>query len=85
MPGCNLLPGVLCHVSSARFRLGLAARADRLMRDAAPNAATAIATAARRLAGTGDGEMGRLFKVLALAHPQLGTPPAFDPSEEFTR
>ena len=66
-------------------RLGLAARAERLMRDAAPEAADAIATAARRLAGTGDGEMGRLFKVLALAHPQLGPPPAFDPSEEFTR
>ncbi|MFG1189292.1 class I SAM-dependent methyltransferase [Xanthobacter flavus] len=66
-------------------RLGLAARADRLMRDAAPEAAAAIAAAARRLAGTGDGEMGRLFKVLALAHPHLGTPPAFDPSEEFNR
>lgn len=66
-------------------RLGLAARADRLMRDAAPEAAAAIAAAARRLAGTGDGEMGRLFKVLALAHPHLGAPPAFDPSEEFTR
>lgn len=66
-------------------RLGLGARAERLMRDASPHAADAIAAAARRLAGTGDGEMGRLFKVLALAHSHLGTPPAFDPSEEFTR
>jgi NADH dehydrogenase [ubiquinone] 1 alpha subcomplex assembly factor 7 len=66
-------------------RLGLAARAERLMRDASPEAAEAIATATRRLAGTGDGEMGRLFKVLVLAHPHLGTPPAFNPSEEFSR
>lgn len=66
-------------------RLGLAERAGRLMRDATPAAAEAVATAARRLAGSGEGEMGRLFKVLALAHPALGAPPAFDSSEEFSR
>ncbi|MEP9352929.1 SAM-dependent methyltransferase [Xanthobacter sp. KR7-65] len=66
-------------------RLGLAERAGRLMRHAPPEAAAKVAAAARRLAGTGEGEMGRLFKVLGLAHPDAGAPPAFDLSEEFSR
>lgn len=65
-------------------RLGLAARAERLKRDASETIRAAVDAAAARLAGTGDGEMGRLFKVLVLAHPAPGAPPAFDPSEEFT-
>ena len=64
-------------------RLGLAHRAERLMREAEPDTREAVAAAARRLAGIGAGEMGALFKVLVLAHPALGAPPAFDPSEEF--
>lgn len=64
-------------------RLGLAHRAERLMREAEADTRDAVAAAARRLAGIGPGEMGALFKVLVLAHPALGAPPAFDPSEEF--
>ena len=64
-------------------RLGLAARAERLKRDAPEATRAAVDAAARRLAGTGDADMGRLFKVLVLAHPDLGAPPAFDLSEEF--
>lgn len=64
-------------------RLGIEARAARLKRDAPEATRAAVDAAARRLAGTGDGEMGRLFKVLVLAHPALGAPPAFDVSEEY--
>ncbi|MFG1480071.1 SAM-dependent methyltransferase [Xanthobacter sp. V4C-4] len=63
------------------LRLGLGARAERLMADAGPDGEDAIAGAALRLAGTGDGQMGALFKVLALAAPAVGTPPAFAPEE----
>ncbi|OYX13939.1 MAG: methyltransferase [Rhizobiales bacterium 32-66-8] len=64
-------------------RLGLHARADRLKRDAAPAQREAIDLAVARLAGTGQTAMGTLFKVLALSHPSLGTPPGFAPEEAF--
>jgi SAM-dependent MidA family methyltransferase len=55
--------------------LGIELRADKLMR-ANPQQATAIDAACRRLI---DGaEMGTLFKVLALTHPQLAAPPGFE-------
>lgn len=59
-------------------RLGLAARADRLSRTAPPETAAAIAAAARRLAGDGPGEMGTLFKALAVTSPEFQTPAGFD-------
>ncbi|WP_454915722.1 class I SAM-dependent methyltransferase [Xanthobacter sediminis] len=65
------------------LRLGLAERAERLMAQAGPEGEDAIATAALRLAGTQEGQMGALFKVLALAAPGLGTPAAFVPAEAF--
>lgn len=59
-------------------RLGLFERAQSLMRNASEEVAAGIAAAVRRLAGDREGEMGSLFKVLALAHSDLETPPAFD-------
>ena len=65
-------------------RLGLAARAERLKRNAGPEAAAAIEAAALRLAGAHETGMGTLFKALALVHPALGAPAGFAPQEEFT-
>lgn len=65
------------------LRLGLAQRAERLMAQAGPEGEEAIASAALRLAGTGDGQMGALFKVLAITAPPLGAPPAFEAGEVF--
>lgn len=59
-------------------RLGIAARATRLMVNATPQQAADIDAALTRL--TAPGEMGDLFKVLAIAHPALGTLPAFESS-----
>lgn len=64
-------------------RLGLSARAERLKRDATPPQREDIEAARVRLCGGGAGEMGNLFKVLSLATPGLGVPPAFDPCEHF--
>lgn len=55
------------------MRLGLAERAAQLGRADAQRAA--IAVAARRLAGRAAGEMGALFKVLAVASLSLDLPP----------
>lgn len=65
-------------------RLGLSARADRLKFNAAPAQKMAIDAAHRRLAGTGEGEMGELFKVLCITSPSFEAPPGFDPSEAFS-
>ncbi|MGR7996130.1 class I SAM-dependent methyltransferase [Xanthobacter sp. ZOL 2024] len=67
------------------IRLGLGARAERLMREAEPAGQDAIEAAALRLAGSGPGQMGELFKVLALSAPTVGVPPGFDPSERRGR
>ncbi|MDE2333413.1 MAG: SAM-dependent methyltransferase [Rhodospirillales bacterium] len=56
-------------------RLGLQRRAGVLARHVSPARAAAILRAARRLAEP-DG-MGRLFKVLAVAHPRLPVPEGF--------
>lgn len=69
------------------LRLGLQARAERLMAEAGPAGEDAIANAALRLAGTAPGQMGTLFQVLALSAPPPGMPrlppPAFAPAEAF--
>lgn len=64
-------------------RLGLHARAERLKRNAGPEAAAAIDAAALRLAGTHQQGMGTLFKALALVHPSLGAPAGFAAGDEF--
>lgn len=65
-------------------RLGLAERAEALMRHASQPQAAAIAAATERLAGM-DGRaptaMGILFKAIALTHPALGRLPGFDSAD----
>ncbi len=55
--------------------LGIGARARTLGESATPDQASEIASALRRL--THPREMGALFKVLALGHPDLGAPAGF--------
>lgn len=57
------------------FSLGLRERAAALGRAAGEQERQAIVAATRRLAGTADGEMGALFKVLAAASRALPLPP----------
>jgi NADH dehydrogenase [ubiquinone] 1 alpha subcomplex assembly factor 7 len=57
-------------------RLGIEMRAARLLQGATPAQARDIRTALARLLGPG--EMGTLFKVLAIAAPSLPVPPGFD-------
>lgn len=64
-------------------RLGLAQRAERLKRDATPAVRESIDAAVRRLTDDKATGMGRLFKVLALVHPDLKAPPALAQEEEF--
>jgi len=58
-------------------RLGIAARAEILQRNAKPEMRAEIAAASARLTGPAPG-MGDLFKVLALAHRDLPALPGFD-------
>ena len=57
-------------------RLGIGTRAQALMAGRASDRASQIATAFRRLVHPG--EMGLMFKVLALTNPDLSPPPGFD-------
>jgi len=59
-------------------RLGIAARAAKLKEKAASDVAAAIDAAVARLTEVGRTGMGALFKALAIAHPALGAPPAFE-------
>ncbi|MCC7017070.1 MAG: SAM-dependent methyltransferase [Rhodospirillales bacterium] len=56
-------------------RLGIGARAEVLMRSAAPDVARDVKLALHRL--TSPEAMGNLFKVLAFLHPALPRPPGF--------
>ncbi len=56
-------------------RLGLFQRTGRLARGQPPKRAAALVEAAQRLAEPN--RMGRLFKALALCHPECSTPPGF--------
>lgn len=86
--------GRLAHTTGARAfgpltqsaflqRLGLLQRAERLKAGADAATRDAIDAATARLAGVDEGQMGALFKVMVLSSESLGTPVAFDPSEEF--
>lgn len=59
-------------------RLGIEVRAAALKANARPEQAADIDSAFERLTGHGKGGMGRLFKVMALADPELGLLPAFE-------
>ena len=58
--------------------LGIDTRAERLKHNAAPAQVNAIEAARARLIGNGPGQMGALFKALALAPSALGALPGFD-------
>lgn len=62
-------------------RLGIEARAARL-KAGTPARAAEIDTAVERLAGFRAGQMGALFKVIAIAHPRLPPPPGFEPIDD---
>ncbi|MCS0501476.1 class I SAM-dependent methyltransferase [Ancylobacter mangrovi] len=64
-------------------RLGLETRTERLKRNADETVCAAIDAARTRLAGSGEGQMGALFKALALVHPAFGVPAGFAPDEAF--
>ncbi|HET6522449.1 MAG TPA: SAM-dependent methyltransferase [Geminicoccaceae bacterium] len=66
-------------VAQGRFltALGIGARTAALLRRATPEQAERLRSAERRL--TGPGEMGELFRVLALTPPGAPPPPGFPP------
>jgi len=68
-------------IEQARFlgNLGVDRRAATLRAAAPPEKADEIDGAVKRLLGTGETEMGKLFKVLGIAHPSLGKLPGFEP------
>jgi NADH dehydrogenase [ubiquinone] 1 alpha subcomplex assembly factor 7 len=59
-------------------RLGIDRRAAALKERAAPEQAAEIESALVRLTGSGPGEMGELFKVLAVADPKIRALPGFE-------
>ena len=59
-------------------QLGLDTRAQALI-ERSPDRAEEFETARARLAGKGEGEMGSLFKAMAICNLGLPTPPGFDP------
>jgi SAM-dependent MidA family methyltransferase len=68
-------------IEQAKFlrNLGIEKRAATLRSLASPPKAAEIESAIRRLLGEGPTEMGKLFKVIGLAHPSIGTLPGFQP------
>ena len=76
----GLAAGPLLTQAALLARLGIGARAERLAA-AQPARAGEIEAACRRLAGTGEGEMGQLFKALALSSPGLPPLPGFDSAD----
>ncbi len=79
----GLIPYGLLGQGEFLIRLGLGQRTQALMKGKEEAEREAIAAAATRLAGTGQEHMGKLFKVLVLAHPALAAPPAFDTTERI--
>ena len=57
--------------------LGIVQRASALKRRASANEVAAIDSGLRRLTGSGDNDMGVLFKAMAIAHPGLTSLPGF--------
>jgi SAM-dependent MidA family methyltransferase len=68
-------------IEQAKFlrNLGIEKRAATLRSLASPPKAAEIESAVRRLLGEGPTEMGKLFKVIGLAHPSIDTLPGFQP------
>jgi SAM-dependent MidA family methyltransferase len=74
--GCK----VLGPIEQAAFleRLGIEARAQTLKVNAPRTTVHDIDAALARLTGSGRTGMGAMFKVMAVTHPQLSAPPAFE-------
>jgi NADH dehydrogenase [ubiquinone] 1 alpha subcomplex assembly factor 7 len=68
-------------IEQAQFlrSLGIDKRAAALTAYAPPGKADEIAAAVKRLMGEGQTDMGRLFKVIAVADPKIGALPGFEP------
>ncbi len=67
-------------IEQAKFlrHLGIEKRANALRAQATPEKAAEIDGAIKRLLGEGRTEMGSLFKVIGLAHPDVGPLPGFE-------
>jgi SAM-dependent MidA family methyltransferase len=67
-------------ITQAAFldRLGIDTRAQTLKANLSRAKAHEIDAAMARLTGAGRTGMGTLFKAIAVAHPKIGTPPAFE-------
>jgi SAM-dependent MidA family methyltransferase len=74
--GCN----VFGPIEQAVFldRLGIQARAQTLKANASRSTVHDIDAALARLTSAGRTGMGALFKVMAVTHPKLNAPPAFE-------
>ena len=59
--------------------IGIDLRTRRARANARPIAAAEFEAARRRLVGKGEGEMGALFKAMAIADRALPPPPGFEP------
>ena len=68
-------------IEQAKFlrNLGIEKRAASLRALASPEKAAELDSAMKRLLGEGRTEMGALFKVIGIGHPELGALPGFDP------
>ena len=62
--------------------LGAEKRAATLKSLASPDKAAEIDSAVKRLLGEGRTEMGKLFKVVGIAHPAVGKLPGFEPETQ---
>ncbi|RXT26524.1 methyltransferase [Bosea sp. Tri-39] len=82
MAQAGLVAGAAAHGPVAQrdflLALGLQQRFEALSRRATPAQAEALASGAERLIETGPTAMGELFKVLAVADPNLPLLPGFD-------
>lgn len=65
----------LAHQGDFLLALGIAERAGALGSGKDLETQEEIRTAVERLAGSGEGRMGELFKVLAVSHPDIGIAP----------
>jgi NADH dehydrogenase [ubiquinone] 1 alpha subcomplex assembly factor 7 len=63
--------------------LGIGKRAAALKSLASREKAAEIDGAIKRLTGEGRTEMGKLFKVVGIAHPSIGKLPGFEPESIF--
>ena len=71
--------GDLIEIKEASRQLALVVEAQALAERASPERAEELQQARNRLVGKGKGEMGALFKAMAIANRALPAPPGFHP------